>query len=124
MADYKEISRRGLIKLNTDFDIDNDGQLKEYLNHSVANGRTYEEVRPYEQIVERLDDVTEALEGRVDAVSESMLERANKVFDSLIDAISGEVKRCENVLQEQEDDDAFSDEMSDDDDDDLDEEEL
>ena len=45
-----------------------------------------------------------------------MLERTNRVFDTLIDSISGEVSRCEAVLDEQEDDDAYPDDPEDEDD--------
>lgn len=116
MANYNEISRRGLIKLNTDFDHANDNQLKDYFDACETDGKHYERIRPHEQIIERLDEVTGALEGRVDAVSKSMLERTNRVFDTLIDSISGEVSRCEAVLDEQEDDDAYPDDPEDEDD--------
>ena len=127
MANYNEISRRGLIKLNTDFDHHSNNQLKDYFDACETDGKQYERIRPHEQIIERLDEVTAALEGRADAVSKNMLERANRVFDSLVDSISGEVTRCENVLEEQEDGEAYPDDPDEDEDfssDDDDEEDI
>lgn len=115
MSEYKEISRRGLIKLNTDYDKANDNSLHKFLNEP---GREYEEIRPFEQISERLDEVAMVFEDKTDAVSQAMMNRVNHVFDNVVNAITDEVERCESILEEQEDDESYPDDIDDDDKDD------
>ena len=105
--EYKDLSRRGLIKMNGDYDKTNDNKLKEFMNNSST---AYEEIRPYEQIAERLDDLTEAVEEKGGVVSDAIMGRVNHVFDSIITSMSEEITRCESVIEEQEDDESFPDE--------------
>lgn len=106
MANYEGLSRRGLINLNHDFDKDNNNMLKEYLGDNEAG---YEEIHPYEEVIDRMGDVSDALQDRMDTVSKSMVFRLNNVFDSLVESIKDEVDRCEQVLDEQEDNASYPD---------------
>lgn len=107
MAYYDELSRRGLINLNKDFDNDNQNSLKEYLNSSET---VYEPVRPIEQVIERLDEATDAVKARGGVVSDAIMSRVNDMFDGIIDSITKEINRCDDVAEESEDDDQFPDE--------------
>ena len=107
MAQYNELSRRGLIKLNNDFDHANNNALHEFLNGA---SESYEEIRPFEQIAQRADILYDTLKDRGDAISKSMLDRVDHVFDSIVESLVGEVDRCEAVLDEQEDDESYPDE--------------
>lgn len=110
MAEYKELSRRGLIKLNNEFDQANDHALHNFLN---GDDRNYEEVRPYEQIAEKMDEVTEAVQMKGGVISTAIIDRANHIFDSMIAGLTEEIRRCEDIMDEQEDDDSYPDEEED-----------
>lgn len=80
---YEDLSRRGLIKLNNDFDDDNDAALLKYL---TEKGDNYENIRFVESIINGADQV-------VDTVSSSHIvktilsKESNKVVDTVIDAV-------------------------------------
>lgn len=106
MAYYNELSRRGLISLNKDFDNDNQNSLKDYLN---STEKCYEPVRPIEQVIERLDEATDAVKARNGVVSDAIMSRVNDMFDGIIDSLTKEINRCDDVADESEDDDQFPD---------------
>lgn len=107
MAAYKDLSRRGLIRLNRDYDDKSDNALFDfYQEHSDE----YEGVRPFEQIVERVDELSDKLKDKKDTVSESMMSRIDSVFDGVVKALFDEEDRCKAVLDEQADNDAYPDE--------------
>lgn len=58
MINYKDLSRRGLIKLNEDFDKENDDALLEYLNTTLND---YELIRPQEQRIVDADEMKDAI---------------------------------------------------------------
>lgn len=58
MINYKDLSRRGLIKLNEDFDKENDDALLEYLNTTLND---YELIRPQEQRIADADEMKDAI---------------------------------------------------------------
>ena len=87
---YGELSRRALIKLNNNFDSDNNDALKEYLCAALeADESAYEKVRPVEKAIEAMDDGTE--------IAESLIGEVGKMFGSLKDKICPEkiVEACE-----------------------------
>ena len=87
---YAELSRRALIKLNNDFDKDNDDALKSYLADALeADEAAYEKVRPVEMAIEAVDNGTE--------IAESVIEDVSKLFGSLKDKLCPEkiVSECE-----------------------------
>lgn len=106
MAQYNELSRRGLIKLNHDFDAANDNALHEFLNGAQES---YEGIRPFEEIAQRVDELSGVLNDKKDAVSQSMMDRVNHVFDGVVKSLVEEVNRCEEIIDEQEDDESYPD---------------
>jgi len=112
MANYNAFSRRGLIKMNNDYDKVSNGALHNFLEDKEDN---YEEVRPFEQIAERLDEVTETIQERGGMISNAMMDRVNHVFDSMIAGMTEEINRCESVMDEQSDDDSYPDDGDEDD---------
>ena len=111
MAQYNELSRRGLIKLNHDFDDTNDNALHEFLNGAQE---PYEAIRPFEQIAQRVDELSGVLKDKGDTVSQSMMDRVNHVFDGVVKSLVDEVNRCEEIIDEQEDDESYPDENEED----------
>lgn len=83
---YKDLSRRGLIQLGTDFDAENDGALLEYL---TENGDKYEDIRPIESIIDRADQVSEII-GNSGRKIMAVLDGNNEgdLLDKVIDTIS------------------------------------
>lgn len=106
MANYNDLSRRGLIKLNNDFDKTHNNDLHNFLNNSTNE---YEGIRPIESIVDRMDEVGATIHGKGDIISKTMMDRVNHVFDSVITSLTEELDRCENIFQEQEDDESYLD---------------
>ena len=113
MSNYNELSRRGLIKLNNDFDIANDNALKEFLNSSSEG---YEAIRPHEQMIEKMDETIDRVKIQGGIVSSALVKRMDKVFDRLMDKISDEVNRSCAIIDEQMDDSAYPSDMDDEDD--------
>ena len=81
MPNYNDISRRGLIELNNDFDKKSDNALYNFLNNSEKD---YEEIRPYERVAEKLDEVTEAIQAKGGIISNAMVDRVNHIFDNMV----------------------------------------
>ena len=113
MSNYNELSRRGLIKLNNEFDIAHNNELKEFLNNSIDG---YEGIRPHEQMIEKLDETTEKVKIQGGVVSSAVIKRIDKVFDRMMDKLQEEVYRACAVIDEQLDDSAYPSEMDDDED--------
>ena len=109
MSNYNELSRRGLIKLNNDFDIEHDNELKEFLNNSDG----YEGIRPHEQMIEKLDETTEKVKIQGGVVSTAMIKRIDKVFDRIMNKLQDEVYRACSVIDEQLDDSSYPSDMDD-----------
>lgn len=108
MSNYGELSRRGLIKLNNDFDKANENQLKNFLDSSDTE---YEGIRPFEAIAERMDEVSEVVKKKSDTVSQAMMDRVNHMFDSVINSMTEEIDRCESVMDEQNDNEEYPDDV-------------
>lgn len=80
---YQDLSRRGLIKLNEDFDNENEGKLLDYLS---KNDDRYENVRTIEKIVERCDQVKDEFTGKA---SSGLQKIAAKGIDLALDKAVG-----------------------------------
>lgn len=112
---YEELSRRGLIKLNRDYDVESNNALKEFLNNSQT---VYEPIRPIEQVIDKIDKTTEAMEARGSAVSDAIMDRVNHVFDTIIGDLTSEANRCSEVIDESADDEQYPDDDDNSEDDD------
>lgn len=112
MSNYNELSRRGLIKLNNDFDTANNNALKEFLNNSED---VYEGIRPHEHMIEKLDETAERVKIQGGIVSTAVIKRMDKIFDHVMDKLSEEVNRACAIIDEQMDDSAYPSDMDDED---------
>lgn len=83
---YEDLSRRGLIKLNKDFDQDNEEMLLHYL---MENEDSYEGIRPVESVIDRIDKVSDAFSESKGGIKRFVTNGVNNLIDSVIDAISG-----------------------------------
>lgn len=82
---YEDLSRRALIKLSKDFDQENDTKLLEYL---TENGEKYEDIRPIEVVVDRLDQVVDTVSNSGIRVKDTLVRETTRVLDSFIDNVS------------------------------------
>lgn len=112
MSIYNELSRRGLIKLNNDFDITHNNELKDFLNNSTE---VYEGIRPHEKMVEELDNTTEKVKIQGGVVASAVIKRVDKVFDRLMNKLQNEIDRSLAIIDEQLDDSAYPSDMDEDD---------
>ena len=101
MSNYHELSRRGLIKLNEDFDIENNNALKAYLLNHRDN---YENIRAHEALVEKMDDATAKAVARGGVVSDIVIRKLDKIFDKVMDKLEKEVVRLTDSIELQIDD--------------------
>lgn len=84
MENYGQVSRRGLIKLNEDFDSANENMLLEYLKENDGN---YEEVRPVEKAIEYVDMVTESADEAKTGIKGIAIEEINKLLNKMTDVV-------------------------------------
>lgn len=89
---YEDLSRRALIKLNKDFDQENDAKLLEYL---TENGEKYESIRPIEVVVDRLDQVVDTVSNSGIKVKDTLVRETTRVLDSFIDNMSKTISDLE-----------------------------
>ena len=82
---YTDLSRRGLIKLASDYDQNNDAKLMQYF---TENDKKYEGIRPMESVIERLDQVKETITESGSAIKSVCIQQADKMIDSVIDALT------------------------------------
>lgn len=101
MSNYHELSRRGLIKLGEDFDIENNNALKDYLlNHRDS----YENIRAHEALVEKMDDAAAKAVARGGVVSDIVIKKLDKIFDKVMDKLEKDVIRLTDSIELQIDD--------------------
>lgn len=83
--EYKDLSRRALIKLNNNFDKENDGILHNYLDDHQED---YEKARPVEALIEKVDDTKSAIASRSKSVVNQLLSRElDKVMNNVLEAL-------------------------------------
>lgn len=92
---YEDLSRRGLIKLNKDFDQENDAILLQYL---AEHDDEYEGIRFTEKIISKVDDVASSVKDSKNIVKKIVLKESNKFLDAVINAISGSADIAENGI--------------------------
>ena len=85
MAKYEDLSRRGLIKLNKDFDAENDGALMHFL---AENGDNYEDIRPVEAIIDRVDQAAETVSKAGYRIKSVIGKEGSNLLESVIGAIA------------------------------------
>lgn len=81
---YEDLSRRGLIALGKDFDLDNDAELLKYL---TEHSERYEDIRPVEALICKVDNLGEAIKGSSITLKKSACTEGNKVLDSVVDVV-------------------------------------
>ena len=84
---YKDLSRRALIKLSQDFDMDNDDALLRYLDKKLEeNPNTYESIR----IPERVIVVADKTATEVKRIGEDVIDKGGtliaKITENLADS--------------------------------------
>lgn len=84
---YEDLSRRALIKLNKDFDMDNDDALLRYLDKKLEeNPNTYESIR----IPERVIVVADKTATEVKRIGEDVIDKGGtliaKITENLADS--------------------------------------
>ena len=82
---YQDLSRRGLIKLNTDFDAENGNKLHDYLSENESN---YEGIRPVEKIIERCDEIKDTVTGSGNALKAGIMKGVDNVLDKVINSLT------------------------------------
>lgn len=82
---YEDLSRRGLIELNKDFDVENDGALMKFL---AENGDNYEDIRPIESIIDRVDQVAETVSNAGYKIKSVIGKEGGNLLESVIGAIA------------------------------------
>ena len=70
---YEDLSRRGLIKLDHDFDKQNNGALSKYL---AKHEDEYEDIRPVEKVIDCCDTAVASIKRSISCVKASMKEDA------------------------------------------------
>ena len=101
MSNYHELSRRGLIKLGEDFDLEHNNELKGYL---LDHRNRYEDVRAHEVLVEKMDDAAAKAKARGGVVSDIVIKKLDKIFDKVMDKLEKEVVRLTDSIELQIDD--------------------
>ena len=66
---YEDLSRRGLIKLDHDFDKQNNGALSKYL---AKHEDEYEDIRPVEKVIDCCDTAVASIKRSISCVKASM----------------------------------------------------
>lgn len=93
---YEDLSRRGLIKLNRDFDQDNDTVLLQYLAEHDA---MYEGIRPVEKVINKVDNVVDTVKDSKGIIKATVVKESNKFLDAIIDTITGSADIAETEIK-------------------------
>ena len=100
---YEDLSRRGLIKLDHDFDKQNNGALSKYL---AKHEDEYEDIRPVEKVVNCYDTAVASIKRSISCVKTSMeaddhqkvaVRMLNAVADNT-DVIKGGIKVISSMI--------------------------
>jgi hypothetical protein len=81
---YSDLSRRALIKLAEDYDDVSGGALLEYL---TENGERYEDIRPIEVAVDKLDTAKARVDLKITKKVGTVLDTFSESFDKTISGI-------------------------------------
>lgn len=83
--EYKELSRRGLIRMCQDFDKETDDFLHSYLDEY---GHRYEKIRFVEKVTDKCDDFGEAVHSSFNEFTDQVLDHSDKLVDSVIGTVT------------------------------------
>lgn len=86
--EYRNLSRRALIKLNNDYDVENQNALKTFLNE---HSDEYEMIRPIEKVTEKTDELTEVVSAKFNEFKDKAMDKIDTLFDSTISSVAGGV---------------------------------
>ena len=111
--EYNELSRRGLIDLNTQYDAENNMALREFMMDKDPSSN-FERIRPFEEVADKIDAVGESIRKANSAGGKSFLSKMNSLFNGLIDDANEIFNEFEG--DDEEDDDSEDDNEEDDDD--------
>ena len=92
---YEDLSRRALIKLGRDFDLDNDAILLEYLSQ---NADKYEDAHVVEKLIQKVYDVKDTFSDSGSIIKKTIIKESDKLLDTVIDTLSEAVERTEELL--------------------------
>lgn len=92
---YKDLSRRALIKLGSDYDKENDEALINYLKD---HNDEYESVRDVEKIIEKSDMICQTLKCNSSVLKDIAAKESGKILDSVIDAITSISAETEKIV--------------------------
>lgn len=93
---YQDLSRRALIKLNSNFDSENNNALLNYLNEKLeADSNYYEPIRVSERVIVCGDkigaEVKKSIENMLDNGSEAVSKVLNKFSDKAASTIISKI---------------------------------
>lgn len=92
---YECLSRRALIKLNNDFDAENDEMLLKYLEEHLDS---YEEIRPVEKISDSVDNVVEKAKDSATKIKTVFTEEKDALMESGLNVIDTTSKLVSGML--------------------------
>lgn len=90
---YEDLSRRALIKLDHDFDAENDEALLKYLE---SKENEYENIRFIEKVTVKTDQLGESLKESAKKIRDACFNEADRMVDT---AISSVVKTTAEVVK-------------------------
>ena len=82
--EYKELSRRGLIRMCKDFDKETDNFLHCYLDEY---GDRYEKIRFVEKVTNKCDDFGEAVHSAFNDFTDEVMGKADVTVDGILGAV-------------------------------------
>ena len=92
---YRDLSRRGLIRLNQNFDAANDAALLDYL---TEHGDDYENIRPVEKVIERFDTVKDTLSASKQGIRNAIIKESDRIMDAVINVLETTIDTAENAI--------------------------
>ena len=87
---YEDLSRRALIKLNHDFDEENNGKLQKYLEKRDEEN-PYEGIRTIETITVKVDDIVDTVRTNKSALKQAAINATETALNKTIDAITNAI---------------------------------
>lgn len=88
--DYRDLSRRGLIELNQDFDKDNENMLINYLHE---NEDEYENIRIIERVVDKCDKIKQSMSFAGIGLKKAMEKGIDIAFEKASTVVSSVVEK-------------------------------
>lgn len=96
MADiYGNYSRRGLIKMNGEYDAASDEALSKYIS-----GKDYEGVRTVEKMIDSADKIGESLKDTVGDTADIVTAKIMSSMDHFVDDIASSIKEAHELIVE------------------------